>query len=753
MIALLIAALFAFALICVALAVRLLNKRSSGRPTSADAGAAGCNDGMRPAVEPALVAHAINLPVNREDGVRNSGTGPFNRAAAERVTLRARVGAIEHTADSIADSGKDTNESNGQCTGLEAERPAAGSGSAYGRSGVCSDEPAADSADTGRDPKNVPQTAADDASTSPTRTVSAKPYEEPTVRTRIEPSLRDSEPPLQGETSESESIGNDARRWQAIECEGEQSVLPPPPASEVPPSGEGEGQPDVRGQAIVADANVAGAEANEPETESIEPIRTEADTGRAQVHATRPRTPRQFRPAPRAVRQPRTAGSETSAGPAFDRALQIGVRLTFEKADYCRISLLARRSSTHPIELAISGSGDPQLLFALQDEWFQDFLPADAGHLLRQGVEWSGLLPDGEVARWSLSGRELYVLAPHDDLYGFVSTARLVIGEEHVVLCTMERLREVSEAIAQSGSQPPMVLNSGKGIPAGWVALRGVLPRTPVLPNIEGDILDALRPLAEVQIALEGGIRLERQAWLTGYPPRIRLRGDIQSAGALRIDDIEATVSTSGSYSVPGWDQPGQHFVSCVSTSRSYAIREGAEDWQGWDAYRWSMGDVETDTVSVARRPAICGAAVRPPAARTSGRPLVIPVANMVLIGPNPGDIEICGGRADLHSAISIGFPSFDPVWAIPADPLRSDKRVARIRLIGTAHYPGGEHVPDGAPRSRAAVRESGRRDNAWRNLILSAGRKGLLTEPQSVETAELWRAYKKRARAMWRQR
>jgi len=340
------------------------------------------------------------------------------------------------------------------------------------------------------------------------------------------------------------------------------------------------------------------------------------------------------------------------------------------------------------------------------------------------------------------------VLAPHPDLSGFVSTTRLVIGDEHVVLCTAERLPQVLEAIAEAGSRVPAVLDSGKGVPAGWVALRGVIPQTPVPANDEGDILDVLRPLAEVQIALEGGIRLARQAWLAGYPPHIRLRGDIQSAGAVRIDGVEASAGALGSLSVPGWDQLGQHIVSCASASRSYAIQEGAEEWQGWDAYRWSMGDFETDTI--ASRRAICGAAVRPPPAAGPARlPLVIPVTNMVLIGPTPGDIETCSARVDLPSAVSLAFPSFRPVWAIPADPLHCDKRVARVELIGTPHLPDEDESEGRGSASRSSDRENQRRKGVWRDLILDAGRKGLLTEPRRSDITELWRAYRQRARKL----
>jgi hypothetical protein len=123
--------------------------------------------------------------------------------------------------------------------------------------------------------------------------------------------------------------------------------------------------------------------------------------------------------------------------------MPIEVRLVFEKAGFCRVSLLPRRASGMPVEFAATGSGNPPELLALQDEWYQDVVLPDIERILKEGIEWAGALPDGRSARLSLSGRELYVLARHEELNGFVSTPRLILGEEHVVICLAERIPEV----------------------------------------------------------------------------------------------------------------------------------------------------------------------------------------------------------------------------------------------------------------------------------------------------------------------
>lgn len=269
-----------------------------------------------------------------------------------------------------------------------------------------------------------------------------------------------------------------------------------------------------------------------------------------------------------------------------------------------------------------------------------------------------------------------------------VRQPRLILGEQHVVLCTTDLLQEVIRAIQLTGSPDPATLDGVSGMPPGWVGLRGVVPRTAIAANPAGDIFDALRPLADVDIVLEGGIRLELLTWLTGYPPRIRLRGDVQAIGNVMIDGQEATLSPDGAYVVPGWDLTGQHQVWCASASRSYSIREGAEEWEAWDAYTWSIGNFSA--AGQAGRPAICGVLIRPPCVvPKESRTVLVPASNPILLGPVPGQIQTCGVRHDVRAETCTGFPWFDPVWAIPADALRCDKRVARVLLVGDPRMPG----------------------------------------------------------------
>jgi hypothetical protein len=484
-----------------------------------------------------------------------------------------------------------------------------------------------------------------------------------------------------------------------------------------------------------------------------DPIDVQAEddplTGEEGVVDPTARAPRQYRPTGRAPSAPRGA-TRSSAQPATrERAAPIEVRLVLERAGFCRVSLLPRRAAGMPPKLAVTGSGDPVELAALQDDWYQDVNLPGLGLLLEDGIEWAGS-HNGSSARFSLSGRELYVLAPHGELRGFVSAPRLTLGEEHIVLCTAGRLPEVRAAIAITGSAEPTLLNSDSGIPNGWYGLRGVAPRNPIPPSPEGDILDALRPLAEVTISLEGGIRIDRQTWLCGFPPSIRLRGDSSMIGAVMIDNQAAAIGQGGGYMIPGWDSLGEHSIWCTSDSRTYSIRSGAEEWESWNAYTWSLG--ESDAGDVMSRPAVCGVLVRPPkAARAGGHGIVVPASNPVLIGAAPGEIASCTPRRDVRAGLCIGFPWFKPVWALPSDATHCDKRSSRVLLVGSP-LPVEENrdeVPQDAVRRRQARQGA----EAWSNAILTSGRKGLETEPAESEVANLWRTYKHFAKTRWRRR
>jgi hypothetical protein len=464
------------------------------------------------------------------------------------------------------------------------------------------------------------------------------------------------------------------------------------------------------------------------------------------------KSPRQYRPVVRTRPKPDVPSVPKDQRVQRERALSLEVRLVFEPGGFCRLSLMPQRLTDLPQELLVSGAEGEVELAALQEDWYQDVTFADTGRFLRRGIEWEATLPEGRRVRWSVSGREIYVLAPHDSLSGFVSAPRLVLGEQHVVLSAAERRADVLRAIEVTGSPEPEVIGAAEGMPSGWMGFRGVIPHKPVAPSLAGDILDTLCPLANTEIVLKGGIRIGRSAWLKEYPPVIQLHGDDSNA-ELTIDGRDAKKDESGAYTNHGWDLPGDHLIWTASASRSYSISAGLESWDPWDAYGWSWE--ESSGKSELSRPTICGVLVRSPRNAAAGsRGVIRSGSNPIFIGASIGEIEVCRTPPGVRTNVAIGFPAFDPVWAVPADALHSDKRVARVVLVGSPRVPEATNSASAwrsASNTRHARRQSTLRARAWCSVILDVGRKGLQPEPNTIEICALWEQYRRTAKLVWR--
>ncbi|GAB6185659.1 hypothetical protein JCM17478_11610 [Thermopirellula anaerolimosa] len=471
------------------------------------------------------------------------------------------------------------------------------------------------------------------------------------------------------------------------------------------------------------------------------PSREKEKTGKNR----RPRTYQGLgRSAPEPQDSKRRAPCSGSGKPApRDRSLPLEVRLRFDRGGFCTISLIAKRCQGLPEEITVAAQSGELELSAMQDEWYQDIVPDDVSGILRDGTVWT---QKGTVERcsWSLSGRKLYVLAARSDISGFVSQACLELGREHAVLCSAEIRSRVEQAIEDTGAAPASIFDDSLGAPPGWVVFRGVVPRKPVTPVGEADIFNALRPLPRIEISLEGGIRVEYANWLEGYPPCIRVYGDPEHPAEVRIDGQVAVCGDDGSYRAPGWDSTGSHTVWCSGISRTYSVVPFAGAWDWWDAYAFPVSSGSKGRIG------ICGPMVRwvsdGPESCSS---LCVPESNSVILGRAPGQIVVAEAVSGVRGALSIASPPFCPVWALPRDPLRSDKQLARVLLVGEPRPP--ETTRHQNPRATAAHHDVSVED--WCRLILDASRKGMRTQPDSESVRALWLEYKRLARRIWRSR
>lgn len=466
-----------------------------------------------------------------------------------------------------------------------------------------------------------------------------------------------------------------------------------------------------------------------------------------QEKATRRKTSHRYRGLERAAPQPTGATPQRVRPgepelPKRTRSGPIEVRLRFGRGDVCSVSLIAQRSAGLPENLPVVTPTGEMSLRAMQDEWYQDVIPDNIRRVLQNGTVWTHETDDGRFT-WSLGGRELYVLADRRDISGYVSQPSLRLGRTHLVLCTEQIKSRVEEAIQETGAQPTTVLDESFGAPSGWIVFRDIVPHKPVSSEDGPDIFNALRPLPQIEIRFERGIRLRYADWLDGNPPSIRVYGGLEQTAEVRIDGQIAERRPDGSYGAPGWDAVGPHRVWCAGTTKSYSIVRFDASWELWDAYAFpSAGDSSQEA-------RVCGPMVR---AATSepwdSESVSVPETNPVLLGPKPGQIAMAVKVSPLRGAPRIASPGFRPIWALPRDPLHCNKTTTSILGVGVNEpsEPGGQQRS--GPNSRAdgdVVR--------WCRLILDANRKGMATDPNTESVRTLWLSYKRLARNIWRLR
>lgn len=415
----------------------------------------------------------------------------------------------------------------------------------------------------------------------------------------------------------------------------------------------------------------------------------------------------------------------------------IEVRLRFDRGGACAISLIASRSPGAPDDVTVTVASSSMDLRAMQDEWYQDVIQEDIGRILREGTVWR---EEEGTGRWSLSGRELYVLGARSDLSGWVSQPCLKLGRKHVVLCTEQLRPAAEEALRAAGMDQTVVLDASLGSPAGWVVIQDIIPVSAVSPADEADILNALRPLPEVDIYLENGVRLEYTTWLEGHPPLIRIYGDLTHTPEVRIDGCAASRGDDDAYRVPGWDATGTHMVWCAGTSKSYSIVPFQASWEPWDAYAFPIA------LGSSRHMSICGPLVREASANQHGwTPAIqLPESNLAVLGAAPGELTFATRASDIRGIPCFASPAFRPVWALPPDPLHCSKKSTRMLFLG-------EHVEPIPWDTRQSAAGSSPEVDGWSKLILDASRKGLAIEPDTEHVQALWRRYERVARRIWK--
>jgi hypothetical protein len=414
--------------------------------------------------------------------------------------------------------------------------------------------------------------------------------------------------------------------------------------------------------------------------------------------------------------------------PRPETSLPIRLQLVFGCGGTVKtLALVPHRREGMPSSIDVT----PAYRCSQLSEWSADCyepvsLP-DAAHALSQGVVWQA---DGGAQRWrwELTKREIYVLAAGDEfgLHGFVTRRkdqRLWLNTRHVVLAKAHLREQVFAALAEAGCATPEASDdTTTGVPPGWILFRDVTPTRAVPMRDERDILNVLCPAHENEPQFVGGIRLERNVWLAGFPPGIRISGELGRGFQVLIDGQPAQLSSDGAFESPGWDAEGEHRLWFGDRTETYSLRTIEEEWDSWHAYDFGTGA------------AICGA-ITSQIDATRRRQVRIPVSNLLLIGARPGEIFHCHPRSDVRCETVLAMVSFTPVWALPFDPAHADKKSAQILLLQPSEPQTDSRIPKG---DRAA----NRRLLAWIAAIREAACKGLRLAQEDEQAKVLWQCY-----------
>jgi hypothetical protein len=412
--------------------------------------------------------------------------------------------------------------------------------------------------------------------------------------------------------------------------------------------------------------------------------------------------------------------------------LRIRLRLVFVRGAI-ELSLIPDRQQGLQNELVVRDTKGKVCLTEMNEEFYEPIPLIGHSNDLQYGIKWQ-YQTNGDNYFWILSGRPIFVLGPGDEfgLSGFISIPQLWLNTRHAVLCIESLRMVVLDALQTAGCNNFEVKDDqSPGVPSGWLLIRDVKPTKHVPRRIGQDILNVLCPGHEIEPHFSGGIKLERNVYLKGYPPQIRLSGDIENNFDVLIDNQPIQSLPNGSMYVPGWDTIGEHRLWFGDRVVTYSIRTIEEGWSIWDARSGVDGT------------SICGANISL-SNSTFCQQVRVPQTNPLIIGAQPGEIYRCSRSQYVYSDTIIALVPFSPVWALPIDPIHVHKRSNCIILLQLIPPKTKRSQNETKPINVQAIQD-------WVTSVRDAGRKHLEFKIDLPESKILWREYNILAKQLWR--
>jgi len=445
-------------------------------------------------------------------------------------------------------------------------------------------------------------------------------------------------------------------------------------------------------------------------------------------------------PKPSPTRKIATHVEQTSdPTPRTNASLPIRLQLVFGGGGIVKkLALIPHRCEGMPSSLEVTTIAGDRLQFSeLTSDSYEPVSVSEVPNTLSEGVVLQAR-GDMQEWRWELSRREIYVLAAGDafGLSGFVTRRkdqRLWLNTRHVVLAKESLCDQVIDALNEAGCAPLEVCDSTTlGVPTGWILIRNVTPTRAVPMCDEHNILNVLCPGHETEPQFIGGIRLERSAWLVGFPPRIRFAGELGTGFQVLIDDQPATLTSDGAFESPGWDNKGEHRLWFGDRAQTYVLRTMKEEWDAWPAHDCGVGT------------AICGASTyRIDNARW--RQCCIPATNPLLIGARPGEIFHCRVPNDAETEWVLTSVPFTPVWALPSGRIPKKSCPAVIQLIEFIEPLNQIEQSLHKLKVTSALRK-------WVFVVRNARRNRFVLAIKGEEAYALWRRYGDMAKKLRKQ-
>lgn len=524
-----------------------------------------------------------------------------------------------------------------------------------------------------------------------------------------------------GETLPSENTPNcrDASAREDSEDPAKEPVQTPSgtPSGEPETEAAGKASAEFEAPAPLPEIGNGNTEPSDPSgTGEVRP--PEADNGQGsseripQYRAPKPRQ-KVHRPADRPNRP-----EKEPAGGTLAATLEVRIRARIERSGRYEFSMLFARPSGGPDFFEIGIEDRSARLEPCDLAWYEGPpLPA-ATAVLSRGL--SVPIPNAAGA-WVLSGGRPFYIFGHELGLGWVNRTRLALGERQFVLVSDAWAQRASSILAGAAPVERQPLENASGID-GWTAFGPFVAERAIAPVEGEDLENLLRPPFGIEISLDGGLWLRGSEWLAGFPPSIHVAGELPPGEAIWIDETAAIPQVDGSFTVNGYDAVGSHLVRCAGKSISYAVSEAPENWSRAEAHRQTRAGI-VGVLAVAEM-------------RNGERLTSTPMTNRLLLGSRPGQFFECPQR---FGPVWSGLVPFEPTWAIPVDPVHSDRTT--MRVIRCA--PGVPVVR--VERIQWEDRQKHSRLRRWYSAVLDCSRRRLNLQDQ--QNAELWSGYLNEAR------